>query len=75
MSTYRVIGAEWCPYCMKVKNYMEKNSIKFEWVDSDTAEGGKVREEERKRYNYNTIPMVFENGKFIGGCDAYFAKM
>lgn len=54
---------------------MEKNNIKFQWIDSDTEEGGKIREAEKKKYNYNTIPMVFQNEKFIGGCDAYFASI
>lgn len=37
----KVIGADWCPYCMKVKNYLESKSVPFEWVDCDTTEGAR----------------------------------
>lgn len=70
----RIIGADWCPYCIKVKDYFDSKGVKYEWVDSESAEGGKVRDEESKKYNYKTIPMVYVGGKFIGGCDNFFAK-
>ena len=47
----------------------------MEWIDSDNPEGGKIKEAEAKKYNYKTIPMVFVDGKFIGGCNEYFAKL
>lgn len=46
----------------------------FEWVDADTPAGIKEREVESKKYNHNTIPMVYVQGKFVGGCDNFFAK-
>jgi glutaredoxin len=39
----RVIGAEWCPYCVKVKDYFDSKKIPYEWVDVDTPEGNKQR--------------------------------
>ena len=69
MPSYRVIGAEWCPFCVKVKKHLEGKKADMQWIDSDTAEGTKVRNEESKKYNYSTIPMVFVDGKFIGGCN------
>ena len=72
--SYRVIGADYCPYCIKVKSYFEKKKVTFEWIDSETPEGQQIRSAEAKKYNYNTIPMVFINDKFIGGCDNFFAK-
>lgn len=71
---HRIIGADYCPYCVKVKQYFETNQIAHEWVDSETPEGAKLREEESKKHNYNTIPMVYINDKFIGGCSDFFAK-
>lgn len=70
----RIIGADWCPYCMKVKDYFDGRKIEYEWVDSETPEGAKVREAEAKKYNHNTIPIVFVGGRFVGGCDNFFAK-
>jgi glutaredoxin len=70
----RIIGAEWCPYCLKVKDYFESRSVKYEWVDCDTPEGARQREVESKKYNHGTIPIVFVGGKYVGGCDNFFAK-
>jgi len=71
---HKIIGAEYCPYCLKVKNYFEGKNIPFEWVDTETPEGSTIRQAESQKYNHNTIPMVFVDDKFVGGCDAFFAK-
>jgi glutaredoxin len=73
--SYRVIGADWCPFCIKVKNYMQNKKIDFKWIDSDTPEGNQVRQEESKKHKFKTIPMVFKGDQFIGGCNEFFAKL
>lgn len=35
----RVLGTDWCPFCIKVVNYLKKNNIAFENVDTDTPQG------------------------------------
>ena len=72
--SHKIIGADYCPFCIKVKQYFEKKGVPFEWVDTETEEGQKIRSVESKKYNHTTIPMVFINGKFVGGCDNFFAK-
>jgi glutaredoxin 3 len=72
--SHRIIGADWCPYCVKVKQYFDSKKLSYEWVDSDTPEGEKIRNQESAKFNFKTIPMVFINGKFIGGCDNFFEK-
>ena len=43
LMSHRVIGADWCPYCMKVKDYLENKKVKFDWIDTETPEGAKIR--------------------------------
>ena len=64
-----------CPFCIKVENYMKQHKLKFEWIDSDTPEGNKIRQEESKKHNFKTIPMVFKDGTFVGGCNEFFSKL
>ena len=54
---------------------MNNNKINYQWIDSDTTEGNKVRQEESKKYNFRTVPMVFKGDQFIGGCNEFFAKL
>jgi glutaredoxin 3 len=72
--SHRIIGAEWCPYCVKVKKYFDSKKVSYEWVDADTSEGEKIRNAESAKLNFKTIPMVYINGNFIGGCDNFFEK-
>ena len=69
-----MIGATWCPFCVKVKNYLDSTGYKYQWIDSDTPEGQKIRDAESAKHKYKTIPMVFIDGKFIGGCNEFFNK-
>jgi len=31
-----IIGADYCPYPIKIKKYFESKNIAFEWIDSET---------------------------------------
>ncbi|CAM6002228.1 unnamed protein product [Sphagnum balticum] len=41
---HKIIGAAYCPYCRKVKKYFEDKKIPFTYIDTETAEGDKIRE-------------------------------
>ena len=62
-----VIGAEWCPYCVKQKQYMEDNpdvikNFNLEYIDIDE------HPELRNKLNIKVYPtsFIFENNKKIG---------
>lgn len=63
-----------CPYCVKVVNYFDTNKIPFKWIDTNTEEGDQQRDIIGKKYKWKTVPMIFIDGQFIGGCDDFFAK-
>ena len=61
-----------CPNCVKVKKLLEENKIRFTVIDCDEF----ILEDKKYFFNfmekfigfqYSTFPMVFDNGKFIGG--------
>ena len=75
MSKHVILGTDWCPFCIRVYDYLNKNKIPYENVDTDQPDGAKKRAELSKKYNYHTVPMVFINGEFIGGCNEFFAAL
>jgi len=61
-----VYTMKYCPYCIAVKQLLERLSVDFEERLLESAEDiQKVKQE----YNWFTVPIVILNGKFIGGHD------
>lgn len=61
---------ETCPYCIRAKRLLSKNNIEFEEIDI-TVDENKLNELEKKT-GVDTVPQIFVDGKFIGGCDDLF---
>lgn len=61
-----------CPYCEKAKMLLNKKDIPFTAYD---ARGVHMNEfmQLAEKYNHYTIPMIFIDGNFIGGCDDLLA--
>lgn len=56
-----------CPYCVKAKKLLDSKEVQYEEIDVDTDE---VKYQEMiKRSGRKTVPEIFIDGKFIGGCD------
>jgi len=65
-----------CPFCKKVKELFKHLNEHFEAVELDKLEGGNgpaVREALANKTSKNTVPQVFINGQFVGGCDDILA--
>lgn len=61
-----------CPYCEKAKALLNTKNIPFA---EHNARGNKMQEfmELAEKHNHFTIPMIFIDGQFIGGCDTLVA--
>lgn len=60
----------YCPYCKRAERLFEELNIKATIIDFGTIENGEeVKEELAKMTGHRTVPMIFINGKFVGGCD------
>ena len=56
-----------CPYCVKAKKLLDSKEVQYEEINVDTDE---VKYQEMiKRSGRKTVPEIFIDGKFIGGCD------
>ena len=75
MNQVVVYGADYCPFCVKVKDHLEKTKVPYDWIDTETTEGAKKRTEVGSKHQWKTIPMVFVQGQFVGGCDDFFKAL
>ncbi|SCG81675.1 Glutaredoxin-3 Grx3 [Proteiniborus sp. DW1] len=58
---------ETCPYCIRAKRLLSRNNIEFQEVDI-TNDEDKLNDLEKKT-GVGTVPQIFVDGNFIGGCD------
>lgn len=67
MSKVLIYTFKTCPYCIRAKRLLSKTNIEFEEIDI-TNDEAKLDELENKT-GVGTVPQIFVDGKFIGGCD------
>jgi len=79
-----VYGRKGCPYCEKIKNllkiiYADNYKKKIDYIDIfELIEKKQVKDitDFKKKMNpitgdWNTVPMIFDESKFVGGYDDY----
>lgn len=65
-----VYSKSYCPYCGQVKGLFKKLQLDFQAVDLDEIhEGEEVQDNLMQITGSRTVPQVFINGQYIGGCD------
>jgi len=60
-----------CPYCRRAVALLNKKNVLFREIDVtiDKTEYAEIK----KKTGWNTVPQIFINGEFIGGCDDLYA--
>ncbi len=56
-----------CPYCIRAKRLLNNKGVDFEEIDITNKR--KILTELNEKTDCSTVPQVFVNEKFIGGCD------
>ncbi|AIN47076.1 glutaredoxin 3 [Candidatus Palibaumannia cicadellinicola] len=60
-----------CPYCHRAKALLTCKNLPFQEI---TIDGNiDMREEMIQRSGYTTVPQIFIDGKYVGGCDDLYA--
>ena len=67
---YYIVGRQSCPYCVKAKDLLAENSLKYKFRDLE--ENRALLMEFAKKFSWDTVPMVFKfsaSGEptFLGG--------
>jgi glutaredoxin 3 len=60
-----------CPFCVRAKQLLRNKSIEFD--DIDVGNAPEQRATLTARTGSRTVPQVFINDEFVGGCDELFA--
>ena len=60
-----------CPYCVRAKHLLKQKGAHYEEVDVSLDQ--QKRMELMARTRMRTVPQIFINDEFIGGCDELYA--
>lgn len=63
----KVYSTEWCPWCVKVKKYLDQKG--FEYEEVNVADNKEDREEVFNISNQRSVPVIDINGTVIVGFD------
>ena len=68
MKKIKIYTTAQCPFCKNAKKLLQEKGIKFEEINiiNDEAE---MLNKLAKLSGIFTVPQIFADGKFIGGCD------
>jgi len=67
-SKVRVYGEDWCPFCREAKRIMGKNGKYYRMSDLSEKERDILK---KKTGDYEFIPIIFVDGKFVGGLEQF----
>jgi glutaredoxin 3 len=74
MQTLKVEIYTWsrCPFCIRAKALLDQKEIEYIEYCIDGDEGARAAMAQRAR-GRRTLPQIFINDQFIGGCDNLYA--
>lgn len=64
---YIIYGADKCPFCNKAKDLLDNNNKQYVYYDITDKKTKIMNELADKTNNQRTVPIIFDNQKFIGG--------
>ncbi|MBY5921622.1 pyridoxal-phosphate dependent enzyme [Ferrimonas balearica] len=76
-----MFALEWCEFCWSVRKVFKQYGIEYRSVDLDSVayqsdnRGGKIRAVLKDKTGWNTLPQIFIQGEFIGGCTDLFDQI
>ena len=68
MKKIKIYTTTQCPFCKNAKKLLQEKGIEFEEINIINDEA-KMLNELAKRSGIYTVPQIFADDKFVGGCD------
>ncbi|MES3674906.1 pyridoxal-phosphate dependent enzyme [Halomonas elongata] len=76
-----MFSLEWCEFCWSVRKVFDRYRIPYRALDLDSTayqsddQGGKIRAVLKAQTGWNTLPLIFIGGEFVGGCTDLFDEI
>lgn len=70
MKKVEIYTTNYCPYCIKAKALLNKESIPFTEINIEQDQV--KRSELEKKSHIRTVPQIFVNDEFISDCDGLY---
>lgn len=67
MSEVIVYSSDYCPYCMRAKQLLERKGVRFTEVNVDGQP--QVRAEMARKAGRTSVPQIWIGATHVGGCD------
>jgi glutaredoxin 3 len=65
-----MLSFQTCPFCIKAKSILDNKKAKYHVVELDVDPNGKaIRAEMANLTGRTSVPAIFINGNFVGGCN------
>lgn len=71
MANVIIYTTQVCPYCVRAKHLLKQKGVSYEEVD--VSHDHEKRQALMTRTRMRTVPQIFINDEFIGGCDELYA--
>ncbi|AKL94216.1 glutaredoxin, GrxC family [Clostridium aceticum] len=62
---------DYCPYCKRAVSLLQSKNVAFNEIDVTHDET--IFQEIKAKTGWDTVPQIFIDGEFIGGCDDLYA--
>lgn len=71
MKKIEIYTWSYCPFCQKAKSILESKNVEF--VEFEISRDKSKLKELKKNTGSGSVPQIFVDGKFLGGCDELVA--
>ncbi|MBD8495510.1 glutaredoxin 3 [Pseudomonas syringae] len=71
MTHVLVYSSDYCPYCIRAKQLLERKNVAFEEIRVDGKP--QLRAEMAQKAGRTSVPQIWIGATHVGGCDDLFA--
>lgn len=71
MQAVVIYSSDWCPYCVRAKQLLQRKGVAFEEINVDGQPA--VRTAMTQKAGRTSVPQIWIGATHVGGCDDLYA--